>query len=269
MLRTEDLRKRFPDGTEALCGVSLVLRAGEMACVLGSSGSGKSTLMRCVAGLIEPTHGAVWINGRPMTSAGERERRRLRGHMGFIFQQFNLVGRLSVMTNVLIGRLGRVSPAWAILHQFGRSDRACAYRALESVGLAEKARQRADTLSGGQQQRVAIARVLAQEPFLVLADEPVSSLDPRLADSVLGHLLRINREDGVTTLLNLHTVELARRYADRIIGLGQGQVVFDGPVHALDHDALELIYGPAGETGSADEDEEGARAGTAREVVAV
>ncbi len=244
VIETRGLRKVFADGTAALDGVDLTVKKGEFVCILGPSGAGKSTLMRCLLGLIPASAGSARVADVDVTRARPPVLRRLRRQVGCIFQQFNLVGRLTVLENVLVGRLGYTG--WAgTCRRFTRRDRELALLALERVGLLEKAWQRADTLSGGQQQRVAVARALCQQPQLVLADEPVSNLDPRLAEVILGYLRDINEREGVTTVVNLHTVELARAFGRRVVGMSAGRVVYDDYVRGLDERALRTIYGDA------------------------
>jgi phosphonate transport system ATP-binding protein len=223
--------------------VSLEVESGEFLVIIGLSGSGKSTLLRCINRLVEPTSGRIELDGVDVTAASLLELRRIRGRIGMIFQHFNLVRRASVLTNVLAGALGR-TPAWSsALYRFPPIETARAARNLERVGIPDKARQRADTLSGGQQQRVGIARALMQEPRLMLADEPVASLDPATSHSVLRYLEQINREEGITVLCNLHFLSLARRYATRVVALKTGQIVFDGAPAAITPDWFRQIYG--------------------------
>ena len=247
MLEITHLRKVYPDGTVALDGIDLSVPDGQFVAVIGLSGSGKSTLMRCINRLIDPTSGTVILDGADVTSANQRELRDIRRQVGMIFQQFNLVKRSSVLTNTLSGRLGYV-PTWpSLLHRFSREDRELAMLNLGRVGIAEKAEQRADTLSGGQQQRVGIARALMQEPRLILADEPVASLDPATAHSILDHLEQANKQDGITVICSLHFLSLARRYADRVIALKAGKIVFDGPPEEIDGARFKQIYGEEAE----------------------
>jgi phosphonate transport system ATP-binding protein len=241
-IEVHDLRVVFPNGHAALTSLSLEVPAGQFVCVIGRSGAGKSTLLRCLNGLLAPTSGSVVVDGTVVTRASGGERRRLQRRIGFIFQEFNLVERLSVLTNVLAGRLGHRDPVSSSLHWFDRRDREIALRSLERVNLAHKASQRADSLSGGEKQRVAIARALTQEPVAVLADEPVASLDPELAWTVMSDLKRTAAESGIVTLVNIHDVNLARVFADRIVGIAGGQIAFDGPPTALDEDALQRVY---------------------------
>ncbi len=247
MLKIEHLTKIYPDGTKALHDFSIEIPDGQFVVIIGLSGSGKSTLMRCINRLIEPTSGKIWLDGEDITSASTPQLRRIRLKIGMIFQHFNLVKRSSVMTNVLTGRLGYRDTLSAMLHRFPASDYQLAMHNLERVGIGHKAWARADTLSGGQQQRVGIARALMQEPKLMLADEPVASLDPATSHSVMKYLEQINKEDGITVLCNLHFLSLARRYADRVIALrndGQGgEIVFDGPAMEIDEAKFREIYG--------------------------
>ena len=248
-INVERLVKRYADqgGTHvALDGVSLRVASGERLAVIGSSGSGKSTLLRSIAGLHAADSGSVHVGGRLVQVDGRlaRDVRRLRARTGVISQQFNLVGRLSVLTNVLAGTLSG-SPWWRTLSFcFSHRQRQSALDALERVGLADRADQRASTLSGGQQQRAAIARALVQRAGAILGDEPVASLDPRSAEQVLEDLVRINDEAGVTCLVSLHQVAWARRYVPRAIALAAGRVVYDGPTAELSDPALVRIYGP-------------------------
>jgi phosphonate transport system ATP-binding protein len=243
MLRIEHLTKVYPNGTRALDDLSLAVRDGEFLVVVGLSGSGKSTLLRCVNRLIEPTAGRIWLDDLEITGASAAALRRIRLQIGMIFQQFNLVRRQSVLTNVLSGRLGYVGTLPSLLGRFPGADLERARHNLARVGILEKARQRADTLSGGQQQRVAIARALMQEPKLMLADEPVASLDPATSHSVMRYLEEINREDGITVIANLHFLSLARRYATRVVALNAGRVVFDGLPTEIDEARFREIYG--------------------------
>ena len=247
MLHIENLTKVFEDGTVALEDVSFTVEEGEFLTIIGLSGSGKSTLLRCINRLIEPTDGRVVWNGVDITAADGRDLRHIRRQIGMIFQQFNLVRRSSVMTNVLSGRLGYAHPWLSLFHYFSREDRERALAALERVGIAEKADNRADQLSGGQQQRVAIARALMQEPKLMLADEPVASLDPVLSHSILQYLELLNRQDGITVLCSLHFLDLVHRYATRVVGLKDGQLVFDGLPQELTAERFKEVYGEEAE----------------------
>jgi phosphonate transport system ATP-binding protein len=242
-LRVEHLVKTYPDGTTALRDVSFTVKPGEFLVIIGLSGSGKSTLMRCINRLIEPTSGHIFIDEVDITTLGPEAMRRIRRHIGMIFQQFNLVKRSSVVTNVLSGRLGYLPPAWSLANYFPHSEVARAMENLGRVGIVEKARVRADQLSGGQQQRVGIARALMQDPTLILADEPVASLDPATSHSVLRYVEELNKKDGITVLCALHFLSLARRYGTRIIALRAGEVVFEGLPADIDERRFREIYG--------------------------
>jgi phosphonate transport system ATP-binding protein len=243
-LRIETLVKRYGDLT-AVDGISLSVSAGEVVALLGPSGSGKSTIFRCICRLAEPDAGSVHIAGTRIDQLQGRALREQRRAIGLIFQQFNLIGRLSAIDNVLAGRLGSVSALRAALRAFRPADRQLALAALDRVGLLEKSYQRADSLSGGQQQRVAIARVVAQQSRLILADEPVASLDPAAADNVLSLLSSIARERGIAVLCSLHQTELALRFADRIVAMRRGRVVLDVAARDTDAGQLTAVYAHA------------------------
>jgi phosphonate transport system ATP-binding protein len=241
-LEIQDVRVVYPNGHEALKSVSISAEQGQIVAIIGRSGAGKSTLLRCINGMQQTTSGRVTLDGQQITALSEPELRLARRQIGFIWQEYNLVERLPVMLNVLTGRLAYNPGIRGMLGYFSRAHRAIALQSLERVNLLEKATQRSDRLSGGEKQRVSIARAISQEPKIILADEPVASLDPELAHVVLGDLARIAREDGVLTLINIHHVDLAREFADRVIGIAQGQVVFDGTPAQLDHATLDRIY---------------------------
>lgn len=243
MLRIENLTKIYTGGVQALTDVSFEVPKGQFLAVIGLSGSGKSTLLRCINRLIEPTSGKVLWNDIDVTAASDEELRRIRRKIGMVFQHFNLVHRSSVLTNILAGRLGYVNPAWSLLNRFPKSDMENAYKQLERVGIADKANHRADELSGGQQQRVGIARAMMQNPDMILADEPVASLDPVLAHSIMQYLEKINKEDGVTVLCSLHFLDLVHRYANRVIALKEGILMFDGLPAEIDDAKFKDIYG--------------------------
>jgi phosphonate transport system ATP-binding protein len=246
MLRVVNLTKVYDNGTRALEDVSFEVKDGEFMAIIGLSGSGKSTLLRCINRLVEPTSGEVWLDDVNVTAARRSDLRVVRRQIGMVFQQFNLVKRSSVMTNVLSGRLGYTSPGGSLVNRFSREDRTRAVQALDRVGIADKARNRADELSGGQQQRVGVARALMQSPKMILADEPVASLDPVLAHSILGYLEQLNKQDGITVLCSLHYLDLVQRYATQVIGLRDGRVVFRGDnvaIRALDDQRFKEIYG--------------------------
>jgi phosphonate transport system ATP-binding protein len=247
MLRVENLTKVYPNGTQALKNVSFEVADGEFLAVIGLSGSGKSTLLRCINRLIEPTSGKIYWDDVDVTAATGNDIRKIRRQIGMVFQQFNLVKRSSVFTNVLSGRLGYVNTLTSLFHLFSASDRSLAMSSLEQVGLVEKAHVRADSLSGGQQQRVGIARALMQEPRIILADEPVASLDPVLAHTILKYLEQLNKEHGITILCSLHFLDLVHRYATRAIALKDGMLVFQGLPKEIDDAQFKAIYGQEAE----------------------
>ena len=243
MLKIENLVKTYPGGVQALKGVTFDVPKGQFLAVIGLSGSGKSTLLRCINRLIEPTAGKIIWNDVDITTANEDDLRFIRRKIGMVFQHFNLVSRSSVLTNVLAGRLGYVNPMWSLVNKFPQEDIEKAMKELDRVGIADKARHRADELSGGQQQRVGIARAMMQDPDIILADEPVASLDPVLAHSIMSYLEKINKEEGVTVLCSLHFLDLVHRYADRAIALNEGVLVYDGPPGEIDDARFKQIYG--------------------------
>jgi phosphonate transport system ATP-binding protein len=247
MLRIEHLTKVYPNGTVALKDVSFQVEDGEFLAVIGLSGSGKSTLLRCINRLIEPTSGKIIWNDTELTALSTSDMRQVRRQIGMVFQQFNLVKRSSVLTNVLSGRLGYVSPYQSIFNYFSPADHQRAIENLEQLGLEDKAHVRADSLSGGQQQRVGIARALMQEPKLVLADEPVASLDPVLAHSILKYLEQMNKERNITVLCSLHFLDLVHRYATHAVALKDGQLVFQGLPNEIDDAQFKAIYGQEAE----------------------
>lgn len=247
MLEIKNLTKVYDGNVQALDNVSFNVNQGEFLAVIGLSGSGKSTLLRCINRLVEPTNGEVIWDGVDVTKAGPDELRWIRRQIGMIFQQFNLVERSSVLTNVLAGRLGYTNPAMSLINRFSKSDVEMAYKQLERVGIREQANKRADELSGGQQQRVSIARAMMQNPKIILADEPVASLDPVLAHSIMQYLEKINKEDGVTIICSLHFLDLVHRYANRAIALNAGVLMFDGVPKEIDDDKFKEIYGKEAE----------------------
>ena len=247
MLEVSALAKRYPTGDEALRGVSLTVADDEVVFVIGPSGAGKSTLIRCINRLVEPDAGSITLDGIELTTLPPAELRRARRQMGMIFQEFNLVERLTVMENVLSGRLGYVGLWKAWRRRFPPEDMAMAFATLRRVGLEGMENKRADALSGGQRQRVGIARALVQRPKILLVDEPTSSLDPKTSEAVMALITELAVEARIPALINIHDVPLARRFAQRIIGLSAGRVVFEGPPTALDRAALGVIYGGAGE----------------------
>ncbi|NWG33833.1 MAG: phosphonate ABC transporter ATP-binding protein [Chloroflexi bacterium] len=242
MLRIQNLSKTYPSGTQALKNVSFDVKDGEFMVVIGLSGSGKSTLLRCINRLIEPTEGKIFWDDLDITAAPPADLRRIRRKIGMVFQQFNLVKRSTVLTNVLSGRLGYVNPWTSLLGIWSQEDRQHAIQALERVGIADKAGSRADALSGGQQQRVGIARALMQDPKLILADEPVASLDPVLSHSILQYLEQLNKE-GITVICSLHFLDLVHRYATRVVALKDGVKVFEGAAREIDRAKFKEIYG--------------------------
>lgn len=250
MLEIRNLTKVYNDGTVALKNVSFSVPDGEFLVIIGLSGSGKSTLLRCINRLIDPTEGEIIWNGLDLAKLQGEELRKARRHIGMVFQQFNLVKRSSVMTNVLTGRLG-YTPTWnSLMHRFSSEDREKAKSALNRLGISDQSSKRADELSGGQQQRVGIARALMQDPELILADEPVASLDPVLAHSILQHLERLNREDHMTILCSLHYLDLVQRYSTSVIGLRQGEIVYSGTkqeVIKMTDEEFKDIYGEEAE----------------------
>jgi phosphonate transport system ATP-binding protein len=249
MIAVRDLRKEFGNGTKALRGIDLTIAGGQFVVLLGPSGAGKSTLLRCINGLVKPSGGEIFFAGNAVD--GTKQLEDVRRQVGMIFQQFNLVKRLTVLENVLCGRLAHSNVFASCLKLFPQQDIDYALHCLDRVGLIEKAYQRADQLSGGQQQRVGIARALAQSPKVILADEPVASLDPRSADKVMSILRDINNHDGITVIVSLHNIELASRYAERIVGLRDGALVLDKSGGELTSWEVEKVYGGdhADETG--------------------
>ncbi len=243
MLEINNLQKIYPGDVLALDNVSFKVEPGEFLAVIGLSGSGKSTLLRCINRLVEPTAGQIIWNGMDITQASQDEMLRIRRKIGMVFQHFNLVSRSKVLTNVLAGRLGYVNPFMSVLNRFPKKDIDLALHQLERVGITDQAQKRADELSGGQQQRVGIARAMVQEPEMILADEPVASLDPVLAHTIMQYLEQINQEDGVMILCSLHFLDLVHRYADRAIALNDGMLMFDGPPGEIDDEKFREIYG--------------------------
>jgi phosphonate transport system ATP-binding protein len=242
MLELHGVTRRFGTVT-AVDGVTLSVPSGQMLGVIGRSGAGKSTLLRMINRLTDVSDGRILFEGRDVTMLRGAHLRGWRNDCAMIFQQFNLVPRLDVLTNVLVGRLPRVATWRALLRLWPDADRAIGLAALEQFDMGQLAAQRAESLSGGQQQRVAIARALVQEPKIILADEPVASLDPRNALLVMDALAEINRRYGITVLVNLHALDLARGYCERLVGLSAGRVVFDGPPDALSDEATQALYG--------------------------
>ena len=245
MIEFENVDVTYPGGLKALKNVSLTIETGELVVIVGLSGAGKSTLLRAINGFVPITAGSVKVDGVEVRGADAKTLRELRSNIGMIFQTFNLVNRTSVINNVLMGRLSKV-PRWrSMLGLWPAGEREMALQALERVEIVEKAYIRASDLSGGQQQRVGIARALAQEPTVVLADEPVASLDPVTSHTVMSDLRRINRDLKITTIINLHFLDLARRYGQRLIGLRDGELVYDGQIKDVGEETFREIYGRA------------------------
>ncbi len=254
MLEVKNLTKVYDDGTVALRDVSFSVEDGEFLIIIGLSGSGKSTLLRCINRLVEPTAGRIVWNDVDITVADPTELRRVRRQIGMVFQQFNLVKRSKVITNVIAGRLGYVDRWRSLLRRFPKEDMTMAINALKRLGIEDQAHKRADELSGGQQQRVGIARALMQEPEMILADEPVASLDPVLAHSILQHLEDLNQVENITILCALHYLDLVQRYATRVIGLRAGEIVYRGTreeIRAMTDEEFKEIYGKEAERVSA------------------
>ncbi len=243
MITFEKVSKTYPNGVKGLQNINLTINEGEFVSIIGLSGAGKSTLLRVVNQLVPITTGDIQVNGRSITQANKKELRAIRREIGLISQQFNLVKRSTVQKNVLSGRLGYYSTFKSIFGLFTKEDYERTVEALASVGLSDKLQTRSDELSGGQQQRVLIARALVQQAPIILADEPVASLDPVTTQKVMDDLRRINQEMAKTILINLHSIPLAREYSSRIIALKEGTVVFDGLPEALTDERLEKIYG--------------------------
>ncbi|MBC8171121.1 MAG: phosphonate ABC transporter ATP-binding protein [Anaerolineae bacterium] len=242
MLEVKNLQVIYPNGNEALKSVSFSAKRGEIIAVIGRSGAGKSTLLRCINGLQTTRAGEVILDNENITAMTPRQLRLARRHIGFIWQEYNLIERLPVITNVLTGRLGYNPGIGSLIGYFNRSHREIALNSLARVNMLHRANFRADRLSGGEKQRISIARAIAQNPKILLADEPVASLDPELSVQVMADLARVAREVGVLTLINIHDVELAKQYADRLIGIAQGVIVFDGAPEMLDSDTMHQIY---------------------------
>jgi phosphonate transport system ATP-binding protein len=243
MILINGLHKEYGGTTKALKSINLEIEQGQFVVLLGPSGAGKSTLLRCINGLVKPTSGEVFVEGEAVH--GNRKLEQVRRKVGMIFQQFNLVKRLTVLENVLCGRLAHTNVFTSCLKLFSPQDIDFALQCLERVGLGHKAYQRADQLSGGQQQRVGIARALAQCPHIILADEPVASLDPKSAEQVMAMLWNIKEQDGITLIVSLHNIELATRYAERIVGIREGAIVLDKSAKLFTEADVERIYGAA------------------------
>ncbi len=243
VIEFKDLSLVYPNGHQGLKDVNIQIKDGEFVVIVGLSGAGKSTFIRSINRLVTPTEGELHVDEENIMSFKGRGLRKLRTKVGMIFQSYNLVKRNSVYKNVLAGRLGHTGTFRSVFNLFSKDDKALAYESLNRVNIGEKIYSRADELSGGQQQRVSIARVLTQKPKYILADEPVASLDPPTSHQVMKYLKKINQEDGITTIVNLHFIDMAMEYADRIIGMRAGEVVFDGPVSEVTEETFEEIYG--------------------------
>ncbi|ENH97755.1 alkylphosphonate ABC transporter ATP-binding protein [Gracilibacillus halophilus YIM-C55.5] len=243
MIEFKDVSLVYPNGTEGLKQVNVHIQEGEFVVIVGLSGAGKSTLIRSINRLVTPTKGELIVDGDDVLQLNNKQLRTLRTKVGMIFQSYNLVRRSTVMKNVMAGRLGYTGTWKSIFHLFSNEDKRLAYENLQRVNIEDKLYNRADELSGGQQQRVSIARVLAQQPKVMLADEPVASLDPPTSHQVMKYLKQINEEDNITTIVNLHFIDMAMEYADRIIGMRDGEIVFDGPVSQVSEQTFEQIYG--------------------------
>lgn len=242
VLEFRDVSKTYNHATHALQNISLKIEEGEFVSVIGPSGAGKSTLLRCANRLVDASQGSIWMDGRDITHLKGKELRKIRTKTGMIFQHYNLVNRLSVIENVLHGRLGYKNVLAGAAGLYTEEEKRHAFQLLEKLGLTEQAYKRCDELSGGQKQRVGIARSLMQEPRLILCDEPIASLDPGSSKVIMDYLKEINRSMNITCILNLHQVEVAMRYSQRIIGITAGRVVYDGPSHALDMATVHSIY---------------------------
>ncbi|GLQ06487.1 phosphonate ABC transporter ATP-binding protein [Sneathiella chinensis] len=239
----KNLVKEYTPGKPVLSGISLELEARGITAIIGPSGTGKSTLIRCINRLVDPTKGEILFKGKDLAKLSGKQLRLARRHIGMVFQEYNLLERLSVMENVLSGRLGYVSPFRAWLRKFSEADMQRAFELLDQVGMADFADQRADALSGGQRQRVAIARALMQSPDILLADEPTSSLDPKTSVEILDLMTEQAKIRNIPVVINIHDVTLAKRFADRIVGMSSGHVVYDGAPDGLQDEHLKAIYG--------------------------
>ena len=243
MIKFENVSVTYPGGVKALKDLNLEIKDGDFIIIVGLSGAGKSTLLRTVNNLVKPSTGSVYLEGKNVKSAKKKELKKIRSKIGMIFQTFNLVNRSTVLKNVLTGRLSNISTIRSILGLWPKDQKEMAFEALNQVEILEKAYVRASNLSGGQQQRVGIARALSQKPKVMLADEPVASLDPITSRVVMSYLKKVNTELGITTIVNLHFLDLAKEFGDRLIGLRDGKLVFDGNVNDVSDEDFENIYG--------------------------
>lgn len=266
MIELKNVSKVFDNGVVGLKNINLTIDSGEFVCIIGLSGAGKSTLLRSLNRLNTITEGEILIDGESLTNANAKELRQMRRNIGMIFQQFNLVRKNTVQKNVISGRLGYYNNWQTLLGLFSKEDYARTENALEKVGLADKLKDRSDSLSGGQQQRVSIARTIVQEADLILADEPVSALDPVTSETVMNDFKRLNEEANRTIIINIHSVPLARKYATRIIGMRAGEIVFDGPASEATDAKLDEIYGKAIFENEQEAQQDAIKAGIEREV---
>ena len=243
MIKFENVSVTYPGGVEALKDLNLKINEGDFLIIVGLSGAGKSTLLRTINNLVKPSNGVVFLDNKDITNANKKQLKQIRSEIGMIFQTFNLVNRSTVLKNVLTGRLSKVSTIRSVLGLWPKDQKQMAFEALNQVEILEKAYVRASNLSGGQQQRVGIARALSQKPKVMLADEPVASLDPITSRVVMSYLKKINQELGITTIVNLHFLDLAKEFGDRLIGLRDGELVYDGKVDDVSDEDFENIYG--------------------------
>ncbi|MFS0752418.1 phosphonate ABC transporter ATP-binding protein [Oceanobacillus sp. 1P07AA] len=243
LLEVNNLGKNYNGETKVLKNVNFEVGSGEFVSIIGPSGAGKSTLLRCINRMVEISEGSVFIDGQSVGDMKKKSLRSLRTNIGMIFQHYNLVPRLTVIENVLHGRFGYKTNLQGIMGRFTEKEKEKAFELLDKLGIADHAYKRCDQLSGGQQQRVGICRALIQDPKIILCDEPIASLDPNSSKIIMDYLKKITNELGITCLVNLHQVEVAKAYADRIIGLKRGEIVFDGPSNLLYQDKIESIYG--------------------------
>ncbi|WP_195469017.1 phosphonate ABC transporter ATP-binding protein [Clostridium sp. D43t1_170807_H7] len=243
MIKFDKVNKVYPNGLHALKNISLEINQGEFVAIIGLSGAGKSTLLRTINRMHDISEGSLTVNGQEVNNLAGKDLRKFRRKVGMVFQSFNLVTRTTVINNVLTSRVPDM-PLWkSIIGLYSKEDKVIALEALDKVGILDKAYVRADQLSGGQQQRVALARTLAQKPEIILADEPVAALDPITAKQVMDDFKKINKELNMSVLINIHHVDLALKYADRVIGIKAGEIVYDGPSAKVDSEVLKQIYG--------------------------